>query len=123
MKTAYYIIGIAPIIWEILSIMNLHEVHAFCREYELVSKSKKPLNSTQNTFTFLMMLYVIWAIIGLFTSQWPLFILLLLVSFIPKKHVMVRLLDATISVSILIFIILNRFHFHINIWDWFKHAI
>ena len=125
MKTFYYYIGIAPIIWELLSIMEIHKVHAFCTEYKLKAKRKEKhvMSSTENLFTWLMFCYVVWAIVGLFTSQWFLFILLLLISFIPKKMIFIRLLDACISFALLLFIVLNRFHFHIDTWAWFKNWI
>lgn len=122
MKTIYYFIGIIPIIWELLSIMELHKVHTFCMEYKMLSKRKDKfvMSSTQNAFTFFMMCYVIWAIAGLFSSQWPLFLMLLLISFIPKKFIFMRLLDACLSLGLLLFIIINRFHFHIDTWSYFK---
>jgi hypothetical protein len=125
MKTFYYFLGIAPIIWELLSIMELHKVHAFCMEYKLMNKRKEKyvMSSTQHTFTLFMSMYVVWGIAGLFSSQWFLFLLLLLISLIPKKVIFIRLLDACISFALLLFIILNRFHFHIDTWAWFKDWI
>lgn len=125
MKTFYYYIGIVPMIWELLSIMEIHKVHAFCTEYKLLSKRKDKytMSSTQHMFTLFMGMYVVWAITGLFSSQWFLFLVLLLISFIPKKFIFMRLLDACISFGLLLFIILNRFHFHIDTWAWFKDYI
>jgi hypothetical protein len=125
MNEFYYFLGIAPIIWELLSLMELHKVHAFCTEYKLLNKRKEKvkMSSTQNSFTWLMTMYVVWAIAGLFSSQWFLFLLLLSLSFIPKNSIFIRLLDSCISFVLLLFIVLNRFHFHIDTWAWFKDWI
>lgn len=63
-------------------------------------------------------LYTIVAIVGLFSSQWPLFALLLVMGIIGTqfpKNITYRKVDSAISVAILLFIILNKFHLHLHL--------
>lgn len=55
--------------------------------------------------------YTVWAITGLFSSQWFLFLALILTSMIPKKENIIALkIDALVSVFLVIAIIINKFH-------------
>lgn len=61
-------------------------------------------------------IYMSIVLIGLLSQQWPLFSLILILSLITSKvrHIKwVRNLDTIISIAILIFIVLNKFHFRL----------
>ena len=61
-------------------------------------------------------IYMSIILIGLLSQQWPLFSLILILSLITSKvrHIKwVRNLDTIISIAILIFIVLNKFHFRL----------
>jgi hypothetical protein len=70
--------------------------------------------------------YAIWTILGFFTFQWPIFLLLIVMGFIkarlPIKIWIVRL-DAIISIALLFFIVINAYHLHIDVvsivMNWF----
>jgi hypothetical protein len=63
-----------------------------------------------------MLLYFIWSFVGIFTSQWVLFLLLILLGFIPLKRFKAWMkIDAAISIAILMLIILNKYHLHIDV--------
>lgn len=59
----------------------------------------------------LMLFHMFWMILGLFSSQWFLFLPLILISMIPKgnNHFALRV-DGFVSVAIQIFIIINKYH-------------
>lgn len=59
-------------------------------------------------------IYLIWALIGLTTSQMPIFLVFLLISAIPKKKVLMYKIDGYISILLLIFILINKYQLHIN---------
>ena len=68
-----------------------------------------------------MMLYTCWTVLGIFSSQFILFLALLIIAgvtillkfLLPKYAPHIDKLDAFISVLCLIAIILNKYHYHI----------
>jgi len=67
----------------------------------------------------LNLLYMFWAFVGLFTSQWALFAALYLLSLIKRKDrsATYRRINGFISFCILVFIILNKYHFKLDLWS------
>lgn len=61
------------------------------------------------------MFYVLWAFCGLFTDQWPLFMLIIIMGMIPKPYAFIRMIDAIVSAAVLTFMILNVYHLHIDL--------
>jgi len=57
-------------------------------------------------------LYFTLTIIGLFTFQWYAFVLVLLLSAIPKRTWWYLRIDAFITILIILFVVINKFHFH-----------
>ena len=57
-------------------------------------------------------IYFILMIIGLLTFQWWAFVSLFILSLIPKRFKPIIVIDAAISILIVLFIIINKFHFH-----------
>jgi hypothetical protein len=56
--------------------------------------------------------------IGIFSSQWPLFLGVILLSFLGKLYkdiVILRMVDNVICIALLLFAVLNRFHLHIDL--------
>ncbi len=73
----------------------------------------KELSST----VFMHLFYLTWLFFGLFSSlNWPIFLFLLLESFIPKRIFLLRFADGVISFSLLMFALINAFHLHINMF-------
>jgi len=122
MANAFYVLGILGIIWEIICLVELVKVHNFLLKLRVKHKSEDSLSlytEKDKSFLFFMFLYLAWAIVGLLSSQWPIFLFFILFSLIPKKNIYYRFFDALVSFSILIFILLNHFHFKINLNDYF----
>lgn len=61
---------------------------------------------------FCMLIYSLFSFIGLFSSQWLLFIPLIILGFIPRKWKVWVFIDALISLILIVFIILNKYHLH-----------
>jgi hypothetical protein len=76
----------------------------------------KDLTSNQKLFSFLMLLYTFWTMFGLLTFQWYMFVIFTIWSLIHiKDKTEFRFkVDSLGSIVILIFIILNKFHFKIH---------
>jgi hypothetical protein len=71
-------------------------------------------------------LYTILVLIGLFSTQWILFLLLIVigVASTPLKHnPTFRRVDAFISILILLFIVVNKYHLHLDLVETLKGIV
>ena len=110
MTTLFYLFGILAILWEFAVLTDTNKIHYF-----LGNKEKNKDNDNYTNLSFLMLGYFLWAIVGLFSSQWILFLVLIVLSIIPTKHIVLRWIDSLLSLLILLFILINKFHLHIDI--------
>jgi hypothetical protein len=67
----------------------------------------------------LTIVYMVWTLLGLFTSQWIFFVALLVLSLVVAlvqkvvgKSTLVSRLDAFITIVLLVFMLINRMHIH-----------
>ena len=70
--------------------------------------------------------YTVVALAGLFSSQWILFALLLVIGVIAipfKYNATFRRVDSVVSAFILLFIILNKYHLHLDLVEWIKTLV
>lgn len=121
MKHLFYFIAIIPIIWEIFVFVNPKKVATFIsilREKSKYNLTEKNYTNTEKAFSILNLGYMVWTIAGLFSSQWVLFIFLTILGIMPKKHYITIWIDSLISLGLLIFIILNVYHLHIDVYAW-----
>lgn len=115
MKTLYYLMGILPIFIECAKVFDPKKI---VKEIEGVKAEKDIEKMIKNGGCFwiaVQLYYMIWSIAGLVTAQWPVFLLLIVLSFIPKKNIAVFWLNALFSLLALIFILINEFHLHIDL--------
>jgi len=118
MKYLYYLVAIAPILWKFSFIFNLDNMHAALMRFKNVrGKSLKAYSDNQKTVSFLLLLYLLWIFIGLFTFNWVSFLVLIFLGFVPNNNKYVVFINSVISVLILFFVVLNAFHFHIDVWN------
>lgn len=92
------------------------EIHKRRKNKEEVKNYAESHSSEMIVMTMNSIIYMSIVLIGLMSQQWPLFALMLILSLITSKvrHIKwVRNLDAIISIVILIFIVLNKFHFRL----------
>lgn len=77
----------------------------------------------QKTFLVLTILYCLWAFIGLFTSQWFLFLMIMLLSQIQRmfKSYFYTVIDSAATIFILLSIILNKYHLHYSFTEVFNY--
>lgn len=57
------------------------------------------------------------AFIGLFSSQWIFFLILIALSMIKKKSRIAIKIDSFISILLILAILINKIHLHINVLD------
>lgn len=126
MKTLFYIIAIIPMTREMFGIINPKKTIERIKEVEdyiKLSKEEQEKNKEAQMKNVMRMLssliYFFWCFIGLLTFQWYLFIPLLTLGLIPKKNVVWVFIDAVLGFSLILFIILNAFHFKLNLLEIF----
>lgn len=124
MKHIFYFITIFPLLWEFINITNINRTHLFFKTFrKMKGKKFDDYSPTQKKISILMMFYIIWVIIGLFSSQWIVFVSILIISIIPKKYIIIRWIDSLVSALLLLFIILNVYHFKIDLFVYLKSFI
>lgn len=114
----FYFISIAPICWELTTLMNVRR--RFASKNSMKLKQYKEYNKDEKNLGFLFVGYLIWTFFGLFSSQWIIFAFILLLSTIPKKWIWFFTIDAFVSVILLFFLIINQYHLHINVLELIK---
>lgn len=108
MTHLFYFIALFPIMWESMVVTNPRKHERFSLSFK--GKKTEELSKTQKTFSMLMLMYAVWLFVGFFSSQYLFFIALFILSFIPKKNIYVRWIDAFLSLILLILIIINKYH-------------
>ena len=71
-------------------------------------------------------LYWVVCLIGIMSSQWPVFIIIIFISSIHglwRKSVFLHWVDSAICGSLLLLAVLNRFHFHVDLKAWLSQAV
>ena len=113
MDYLFYIFTIPALLWELMVLKETKKVKSFMAKYKAIDHKDK--TSTDTAWGCLMLGYFAFTSLGLFSSQWVLFLLFIILSFIPFKNLYLIKLDAFLSMTLLLSIILNKFHFHIDI--------
>lgn len=118
----FYIWATVAIMYELCVFMDTKIFINMIKERENRKNSNIPETENMKMFSRLMFLYTIWNVIGLFSSQFLLFIVMLLLSVtIPKrKSIIIYKIDALLTLIVLLSIILNKYHFHYDILSHIK---
>ncbi len=132
----FYFFGVVVVIYELMKIGGLNPltiIKDLTEKAEAEKTTNKGLSeldkkmADQMTFAVFgviyfawFLTYMAWSIVGLFSSQWAIFLILLIMSFVTgglislfKKHSNIILrVDAFMTVVLLVFMFINRFHLH-----------
>ena len=98
MTTIFYILIAFCLFFEVLNLAACKKVFAAVEKY----KDKNDLTEISPGF------------IGLISSQWIGFLALIVLSLIPKKWFTWRIIDNILGIAILLFVLLNKYHFQID---------
>jgi hypothetical protein len=110
-------------------ILELNTVFNPVKEFELGLKTREALEakteysrmSKDVQINYLNQLfYWVVCMVGVFTSQWPVFLAIILLSFVSKfyrNYLMGKWVDSILCSSLLLFAIINRFHVHYDIGE------
>lgn len=116
MTHIFYFFAIFALFYELIILIDIKSASTFLNNLTNKLKANEDLSTKEEAFSAFMVGYTAWTFIGLFSSQWILFLTLLLISIFPsKKYKWTLFTDALISFGLILFIILNKYHFHINI--------
>lgn len=113
MEHVFYLLVSFFLAFEILSLFAVKKIHASVNKYRDLS-NVQDMSATFATYYVVNVLYFLICVIGLISSQWACFLLILALCFIPKRYLTWRIIDGVISILILLFVILNKYHFHID---------
>lgn len=122
----FYLSSIVFVIYSIFSMINPKKLTNFFSSFKELKNSKELTNDKIATGCLLALIsvfFLIWVLVGLLTFQWPLFILLLVLSYIPARHYVIRFIKSFVVTNLLIFILLNAYHFNIDVFDFIKNLI
>lgn len=116
----FYIIAALFLFVELLILVNIKTVHSGAKRLYKLRKEKnkvelEDLSPGMIAYQIVGIIYLIYAVIGLMSSQWIMFAVLILLSFVPKKWIIWRYINSFLSIAILVFIILNKYHFHFSL--------
>lgn len=114
MNHIFYLLAIFPMLWEFTVIMSPRKTRE--QVTRCVKTPPKEKSTTQIAFLLLSFGYIVWCFIGLWSSQWMLFTMLLILGLVYKKNILIRVLDAIISAIIIVFMIINVYHLHIDLF-------
>lgn len=115
MEYIFYL-GVAfCIIIEIIQIQNTKQCLKWKDEADKIG-DKRLSNDCQN-YVYMSQFYSLLCVVGLFSSQWYGFLLILLVSIIPKRNNIIALkIDSLICLATLCFILINKYHLHLELF-------
>jgi hypothetical protein len=112
----FFYFAIPALLFEIQTLFRMKAFIAIGKAMK--GKKSDEMTDKQKALNVCLFFYVLWVALGLFTSQWLLFGLFLILSLIPKKGVYVLcMMDTIISIALLLFIVINRFHLHYTATD------
>lgn len=113
MTTIFYILIAFCLLFEVLNLAAYKKVFAAVKKY----KNKNDISDASSIFVAWVMcnwIYLVLCFIGLISSQWIGFLALIVLSLIPKKWLTWRIIDSILGIAILLFILLNKYHFQID---------
>ena len=135
MTTIYYFIGVLFLIYEVFTLFNITESHRKLIEFKLFQSQNKDakyddypeeIKKYMISKLIIVLPLLIWLFTGLLTSQWYLFLALLIIDFglfnlfrkITGTSVYRLYLYIVVQVTyitFILFILLNKFHLHLSL--------
>lgn len=115
MKHLFYFFAVFPILFEMSSFLHPQRIMNF--RARLKETASDDYTANQYAYYVFSLGYIIWAFCGIFTFQWPAFILLFIMGLFSKKNKYLLIADAFLTFIILLFICLNAYHFKIDLFQ------
>lgn len=125
MTHLFYAFIVIFILIEVLTLYNSKRVLQGLNRIRRIIKEKKrtgtkvtaeDYSGTFIIYVVLQVFYWIYCMMGLMSSQYLLFAVLLMLGIIPQRKLWLLRIDSAITIGILLFIMLNKYHFHIDLY-------
>lgn len=122
MTHVFYILIAFFIFVELIVLFSQKNIHSAVKRFKKLNKEKKgkltfdEIDASMAFYQSIGIIYLIYCFVGLMSSQWVLFLLIILLAFIPKRWLWWRYVDSLVTLLILVFILLNKYHFHIDMF-------
>ena len=122
MTHVFYILIAFFIFVELIVLFSQKNIHSAVKRLKKSNKEKKgklsfdEIGASMTLYQSIGIIYLIYCLVGLMSSQWVSFALIILLAFIPKRWLWWRYVDSIVTLLILAFILLNKYHFHINMF-------
>lgn len=122
MTHVFYILIAFFIFVELIVLFSQKNIHSAVKRFKKLNKEKKgkltfdEIGASMAFYQSIGIIYLIYCFVGLMSSQWVLFALIILLAFIPKRWLWWRYVDSIVTLLILAFILLNKYHFHIDMF-------
>ena len=122
MTHVVYILIAFFIFVELIVLFSQKNIHSAVKRFKKLNKEKKgkltfdEIGASMAFYQSIGIIYLIYCFVGLMSSQWVLFLLIILLAFIPKRWLWWRYVDSLVTLLILVFILLNKYHFHIDMF-------
>lgn len=122
MTHVFYILIAFFIFVELIVLFSQKNIHSAVKRLKKLNKEKKgklsfdEIGASMTLYQSIGIIYLIYCLVGLMSSQWVLFALIILLTFIPKRWLWWRYVDSIVTLLILAFILLNKYHFHIDMF-------
>lgn len=122
MTHVFYILIAFFIFVELIVLFSQKNIHSAVKRLKKLNKEKKgklsfdEIGASMTLYQSIGIIYLIYCLVGLMSSQWVLFALIILLAFIPKRWLWWRYVDSIVTLLILAFILLNKYHFHIDMF-------
>lgn len=113
MDSFFYIAVLLCITIEFIKIGDMREVVKIVKQY----RQDKQKSDEFQFLAWTDLFYMATCMIGLVTFQWYLFVSILILSLIPKRgFIWAYYIDSILCLTILLFALLNKYHFHLNLF-------
>ena len=122
MTHVFYILIAFFIFVELIVLFSQKNIHSAVKRLKKLNKEKKgklsldEIGASMTLYQSIGIIYLVYCLVGLMSSQWVLFALIILLAFIPKRWLWWRYVDSIVTLLILAFILLNKYHFHIDMF-------
>ncbi len=123
MTHLFYVLVVFFIAFEVVVLLSERTIHnavAELRHQEKeYGKGKVPfgvINPKLVAYSIVGAFYWLACLVGLMSSQWVAFAAISVLALVPKRWLWWRYIDTVLSILLLLFIVLNKYHFHIDIF-------
>lgn len=125
MTTLFYIIVALLFIYELFALVLEKAIFESKKRHREKINAKKEngekitINDLSESILFYYictLLFYIITVVGFLSSQWVLFIIIFVLKIIPKKYLWLKCVHRIITLLLLAFILINKFHLHITLF-------